>query len=78
MTRIIPIPAGGSAGFTDATSKVGDSAAACPKAAQEVKMIRQTPKVALRMLNNPLLFKYTLLIRQTVSICDGFQAGTLG
>ena len=56
MTRI-PIPACGAAGLTDATSKVGDSAAACPKAAQEVKMIRPKPKVAVRMLNIPLLFK---------------------
>jgi hypothetical protein len=56
MTRIA-IPVCGSAGLTEATSNVGDSAAACPKAAQEVKRIRPKPKVALRMQNIPLLFK---------------------
>src|ERR1035441_6493409 len=46
-TRIIPM-ACGSAGLTDATSKVGDSVAACPKAAHEVRMIRQIGRASCK------------------------------
>src|ERR1019366_2563182 len=49
LMRIIPADCG-SAGLTEATSNVGDSAAPCPKAAQEVETISPAHRIAARMV----------------------------